>query len=59
MNPLLEPFMYEAATQHQSELRESARPGEAASERETPRPACIRLRWCARGDHLTAVPASR
>jgi len=58
MNPMLEPFMYEAATQHQSELRETSRPVTAAGDRETPRPRCIRLRWCLH-DRLTAVPVSR
>jgi len=55
---MLEPFMYEAATQHQSELRETSRPVTAAGDRETPRPRCIRLRWCLH-DRLTAVPVSR
>jgi hypothetical protein len=59
MYPMLEPFLYETAREHQSELRESARAAAAPSERDTSPPACLRLRWCSRRDLGTVVPASR
>ena len=51
MNTLIEPFLYETATTHQSELREwagVAKPAVADGAREPSRTACFRLHWCPR-----------
>jgi hypothetical protein len=58
MNPLLEPFVYEAVAEHQHELREAARTTGSPTRAEgapVPRPRCLLVRWRA-GEHGTAVP---
>ena len=48
MNPLMEPFLYETITGHQTALQQSAPDGEASKTPERPavRAVCIRMRWC-------------
>ncbi len=58
MNPLLDPFLYEAVAEHQYELRESVRPSEVPTGAEAPpsgRAVCFYPRRCARADRVAVM----
>ena len=59
MNPMLEPFFYEAVVAHQDELRRAARPSVAPDSASPPlRAACegFRVHRAPRDDRATVIP---
>jgi hypothetical protein len=59
MNPMLEPFFYEAVVAHQDELRRAARPSVAPDPATPPLRAdgeCFRVHPASRDDRATVIP---
>jgi hypothetical protein len=58
MNPMLEPFLYEAAIDRQSELRNSAPPVVRSGRQAAPsaRGGCVHLRWRWCDDRVMVIP---
>jgi hypothetical protein len=58
MNPMLDPFLYEAVLEHQYELRESVCPSEVPNGAESPpsgRAVCFYTRRSARADRVAVM----